>query len=126
MALTRDSLAVTQPLLLLVSSGLSLVKKGTTTSPLVPAGALWVCGMIAPEPAPFTSTQNCVPRTLTAAVPLPLGSPPPTSLEPDSLAESLVQAPPDWLLPLVEDSVPPSGPPYTSSPHSTCLVEYSC
>src|SRR5512132_1497165 len=122
MALTRDSLAVTQPLLLLVSSGLSLVKKGTTTSPLVPAGALWMCDMIASKPLHFTSKQISVPRTLTAAVPLPLASPPPTSLEPDSLAESLVQAPPDWLLPLVEDSVPPSAPPYTSSPYSTCLV----
>src|SRR5919202_6744586 len=98
-ALTREAEAVTQPVLLLVVSGVSLVKKGTTTSPLVLAGALWMCDMIASNPLHLTSKQISVPRSLTAAVPLPLGSPPPTSLEPDSLAVNLAQGP-DEVLPL--------------------------
>src|SRR5262245_19672805 len=112
MALTRDSLAVTQPLLLLASSGLSLVKKGTTTSPLVPAAPLWMWDMIASKPVHFRSKQISVPRILTAAVPLPLGSPRPTSLEPGSLALNLVQGPPvDWAPVADSASVLPSVPP---------------
>jgi hypothetical protein len=66
--------------------------------------------MIASKPVHFRSKQISVPRTLTAAVPLPLGSPPPTSLLPVSLALNLVQAPPAWLLPLLADVDPPSVP----------------
>jgi hypothetical protein len=69
-----------------------------------------MCDMIASNPLHLRSKQISVPRTLTAAVPLPLASPPPTSLEPDSLALNLVQAPPDEVLPLVPDSVAPSVP----------------
>src|SRR5215216_4148602 len=108
---TTAALAVTQPLLVFWASGLSLVKKGTTTSPLVPAAPLWMWDMMASKPVHFRSKQISVPRTLTAAVPLPLGSPPPTSLLPVSLAENLVQAPPDWLLPLLPDADPLSVPP---------------
>ncbi len=78
--------------------------------------------MIASKPLHLRSKQISVPRVLTAALPLPLGSPPPTSLEPASLAVNLVQAPPDEALPLVPESVVPSVPLYTSSPYSTCLV----
>jgi hypothetical protein len=112
MLLTTEALAVTQPDLLLASSGLSLVKKGTTTSPLVPAAPLWMWDMMASKPVHFRSKQISVPRILTAAVPLPLGSPPPTSLPPASLALNLVQAPPPaWPAELVADSVPDSVPP---------------
>jgi hypothetical protein len=54
-ALTTEALASTQPDLLLASSGLSFMKKGTTTSPFLPAGAQWMWDMVASTPVHLMS-----------------------------------------------------------------------